>query len=521
MSPLLSSSISDLKHIIRGFQADQEKTKKQIETLQNKFHISQNETRKLENENRFLLEQLRYLQAKLFGKKSEAFPAHLAQLFDESELEEKKEKAEERIQIAAHEKRKPKREMLPEHLPREEVMVEIPIAERRCDQGHELQEMGEEISEQLDIEPMKVKVKRTIRKKYACPKCTGYLKTAENPPTAIPKSMAAPGLLSYIAVSKYVDALPLYRLEEVFSRCQVELSRGTMASWMIKVGGVLTPLWNLLNDELLESGYIHCDETRVQVLKEPGKTAESLSYMWVRAREGPGVPPIILFNYAPSRSGQVPVNLLEGYQGYLQVDGYEGYNTICASPQVTRVGCFAHVRRKFFEAAQASKKGTSLSDQALSVIQTLYAVEKEIKDQPIATRLERRSRQSKPILDQFFCWLEKHLGAVPPQSKLGQALGYTLRQWPSLTVYCQDGRLSIDNNFVENAIRPFAIGRKNWLFSDSQNGAEASSIIYSIAQTAKANGLNLNLYFRTILEKIPFAKTADDYDKLLPHKITL
>jgi transposase len=534
-------TVIDLKRIIKGFAAE-------VESLQKKYHVSQRQAeeisrshgqlaartseleasheqlarsnQQLENENRFLTEQVRLLRSGLFGKKSEAYPAQMPELFDEAEMASQKESVSGGLEIRYTRSGKPRRQALPEYLPREEVVIELAESERKCGEGHELQEIGAEISEQLDIEPARVKVKRIIRKKYACPICEGVLKTAPPLPTAIPKSIAGAGLLSHILVSKYVDALPLYRMEEILSRSQIEISRSSMATWMIQVGKLLTPLWNLLNDELLESRYVSCDETRVQVLKEEGKKAQSLSYMWVRARGGPS-PPIILYNYAPSRSGGIALSIWEGYSGYLQVDGYEGYNAICSRPEVTRVGCWAHVRRKFYEAAKASRKGISLAEEALGMIQRMYRIESQARELSAELRQQKRAQEAKPILDQFKAWLESHQGSMPPQSLLGKALGYAWNQWSTLTVFIEDGNLAIDNNRVENAIRPFAIGRKNWLFSDSVSGAEASSIIYSLVQSARANGLKLFPYFKTILEKIPYAKTIDDFDKLLPHKISL
>jgi hypothetical protein len=329
--------------------------------------------------------------------------------------------------------------------------------------------------------------------------------------------MAGPGLLAYIATSKYGDGLPLYRQEHMWQRAGVDIPRGTMASWMIKVGDLLAPVINLMEEDLLEGSYVQADETRVQVLNEPGKLPESRSYMWVRGRSYPGAPPILLFEYDPTRSSEVPKRLFAGYQGYLQVDGYGGYDGICATKGIIRCGCMAHCRRKFFEATKASVKGIGLANEAIGIIRKLYEVEEVIQGKNIEDRHRIRQEESKPILGAFRKWIDEHRGKVPPQSQLGQALAYAHNEWTYLTRYLDDGRLSIDNNMVENAIRPFAIGRKNWLFSDSVAGAKASAAIYSVIVSAKLNGHNEYAYLRYLLQKLPLAEKVEDFEALLPH----
>ena len=496
----------ELKQLIVTLQSrHQEQESKYQEQLQN-----------YQQENELLRELVRLLKHKYFAKKSEQLRSDQLGLFNEAEAlvqpaEEKK------IEIKSYRRGQPKRKPIPEHLPREEVIIELPADQRQCPQGHELTEIGEEASEQLDIVPAKLKVIRTIRKKYACKACAGHVRLAPRPVTAIPKSMAGPGLLAFIITSKYVDHLPLYRLENVFARSKLEIPRITMARWMIQCGQLLQPLVNLLEEDLISRGYVQGDETRVQVLKEAGKRASSLSYMWVRAREGPEA--IILFDYAPSRSGEVPKKLLAGFKGYLQVDGYEGYNTVCAEPDVTRVGCWAHVRRKFFEAYKASKKGQGKAAEALGLIKALYEIEAEAKEYTVAGRYKLRQQEATPLLAKIRAYLDQYLETVPPQALLGKALHYADKQWSTLIRYIEDGRLSIDNNFVENAIRPFALGRKNWLFSDTVAGAEASAILYSLIETAKANGHEPYDYMRYVLTELPRTETAEEIAALLPYKI--
>lgn len=527
----LPEDISSLKGIIaqqikslQKYEEEVSRHRSDVQLKQQEVERHREELVRAKAENERLEEIVRLLRHRHFGRKSEVVRGDSRQLgiFNEAEeLEAKSSEPASEVQVKGYRRRgKPKRIALPANLPREEVIIELPEAERCCPEGHKLKEIGEEASEQLDVIPAQIKVIRTIRKKYACPQCEGYVKRAPLPKTAIPKSLAGPGLLAYIATSKYGDGLPLYRQEHMWQRAGVDIPRGTMASWMIKVGDLLAPVTNLMEEDLLEGGYVHADETRVQVLNEPGKLPESLSYMWVRGRAYPGAPPIILFEYDPTRSSEVPKRLFAGYQGYLQVDGYLGYDGICSEKGVIRCGCMAHCRRKFFEATKASVKGIGLAHEAIEIIRGLYEVEKAIQGKGIEDRHRIRQEESKRILESFRNWIDEHRGKVPPQSQLGQALNYAHNEWTHLIRYLDDGRLSIDNNMVENAIRPFAIGRKNWLFSDSVAGAKASAAIYSVMVSAKLNGHNEYAYLRHLLEKLPLAEKVEDFETLLPHRLS-
>lgn len=478
-----------------------------------------------------LKEALRLERMARFASQSEKLPTGQCELFNEVEVvvvEAKTEEtapvseaAEATIEVPAHSRIRPKRKPLPEHLPRENVIIDLSEAEKFCEKdGTPLKVIGEDVSEALDVIPATFKVIRTIRLKYACPCCEETIKTATLPEKILPKSNATAGLLAYIGVSKYIDALPLYRLEQIFKRADVDLPRNTMAAWMIALSPKLQPLYNLMEEDLLASDYVCCDETQVQVLNEKGKTAQSLSYMWVRSRHGPGISPIVCFDYDPTRLKQVPNRLLAGFKGYLQTDGYAGYDEVCASKDVTRLGCMAHARRKFFDVFKTSgKKLGSASDQVLKLIQLLYKIEEKIKDKSVAERKETRDQEATPILTKIKAFLDENQSKYPPQGLMGKAITYAQNQWVFLINYLKDGRLSIDNNFTENRIRPFAVGRKNWLFSDSVAGAEASAMIYSILQTARGNGLEPYAYMRYLLTELPLAKTADQIEKLLPHKI--
>jgi transposase len=296
-----------------------------------------------------------------------------------------------------------------------------------------------------------VRVLRHVRKKYACPHCQLGIKTAPLPPQPLPKTMASPGLLAHIAVAKYQDALPLHRQEHILKRIGVDLPRATLAAWMIKLGIWIQPLINLLQDVLLGYDVLQMDETTLQVLKEPAKLPQSNSYLWVR-RGGPPDLPVLLFDYDPSRSQAVPLRLLEGYRGYVQVDGYDGYNAVGLRSDIVLVGCMAHARRKFDEAVKAQgvdrdnpqKIGKAM--EGLRYLQALYRIERECKGSFSEERYSVRQQKAKPLFETLRAWLDAALPTVVPQSMTGKALTYLHNQWPKLIRYLDDGRLSIDNN---------------------------------------------------------------------------
>jgi transposase len=281
---------------------------------------------------------------------------------------------------------------------------------------------------------------------------------------------------------------------------------------------------NLLRDDLLASGFVQCDETRYQVLKEPGKAATSQSYLWVQLAPEPGV---VLYDYDASRSAEVPKQLLAGFEGFLQTDGYEGYGAIGQEPGITHVGCWAHARRKFDEALRAQKssarKKRSLKQskalQGLAFIQKLYKIERQIQEKPPDDVHRIRQERSRPVMEKLRSWLTEAIPRVPPQSLTGKALAYLDGQWPKLIRVLEDGRLPLDTNRVENAIRPFVVGRKNWLFADTVRGAQASANLYSLIETAKANGIEPFAYLRYVLTELPAATTLDEVEALLPRHV--
>ena len=407
----------------------------------------------------------------------------------------------------------------------------MPEEQRVCgsDPGHRLTRIGEEKLEQLVFVPAQAKVLVHIRPKYACATCKDGVKVAPPPPQPIPKSFATPSLLAQIVTSKYVDALPLYRQAKIFQRIGVDLCRATMASWVIRTGDLVKPLVDLILEKLRNGGYLQADETPFQVLKEEGKPATSKSYLW--ALRG-GVPehPLLYYEYAPTRSGKVAEKLLEGFCGFLHTDGYWGYDGFDEKPDVVHVGCFAHARRKFDEALRGqgknpkkSKPGTkvSLARQGFGQINKLYEIERGYTDATADERHGLRQEKLAPKLVKLRAWIDDSKGRVPPESLTGKAISYLDSQWPKLLRVLDDGRIPLDTNAVERAIRPFVIGRRNWMFADTPSGATASARLYSLVETAKANGLEPWAYLAEVFEKLPTAVTDDDIEALLPWRVEL
>ncbi|MEC4684230.1 MAG: IS66 family transposase [Nitrospirota bacterium] len=475
-----------------------------------------------------LQEQVRLLKDLLYGRKTEKREeanGEQGSLFDEAE-EVEEEVREKEISIPAH-TRKTGRKPLPKELPREEIIHDLREEEKQCGCGSRLSRIGEEVSEKLDIVPAKVKVIRHIRYKYACRSCEGLeseegaVKTAKLPAQIIPQGIVTPGLLSHILISKFADAMPFYRQEKKFRRIGVEISRATMSNWAIQVGKRCKPLISLLREEIIKGPVVNIDETTVQVMKEPGRANKSKSYMWVflgGVRGRPGV----IYQYHPGRYGDVAKEFLADYRGYAQTDGYSGYNFFDENPEIEHVGCWAHARRKFVDVTRAMKKGkTGSANVALSYIGKLYQIEAEAADADMGAEevYELRQKKAMPVLEEFKQWLDKRMQYTPPRGLLGKAIGYTVKRWDNLVRYLDDGRLRPDNNIAENAIRPFVVGRKNWLFSGHPRGAEASAAIYSLIETAKANGLEPYAYLRFLFEELPGANTEEDYRALLPQYV--
>lgn len=474
----------------------------------------------------YLLEQFNLLRHKQFAASSEASPDQI-HLFDEAEAECEPDPTEEPARESdPRARRQPTRKALPKDLPRETVVIDLAEHEKVCECCNgALHEIGRETREQLEFIPAQIKVVETVRLKYACRPCdregvASTIKVAPVPVSPIPKGIATASLLAYVLTSKYQYALPLYRLEQLFASHGIELSRKTMADWVIRCAQLLQPIFDALKRHQLQQPVIHADETPLRVIHND----KYQSYMWVYCTGTDSPDPassiqrIVLYDFQPSRAGVCAENYLNGYSGYLQVDGYAGYERTNA----TLVGCLAHVRRKFLDAKNAQPKGkTGKADWALSHIQKLYAVETRCKGLSAQETHAQRQQHALPLLSELKTWLDRSRLTVAPKSALGQALAYCDRQWPKVIRYTEDGHLSIDNNRAERAVKPFVIGRKNWLFSNTERGAEASAMIYSIIETAKANGLNTERYLKVLLEELPRRQPGDILEDLMPWAVTV
>jgi len=514
----------------------------EIEALKKALELAHGELRVLRTERDLLKEQLNRFKRQLFDAKSEVSAAQQKDLFfNEAELEGAQaqpaaaETEDDKVDVPAHKRTKRGRKPLDPALPRDVRRHELPENERVCPHdGAALREIGVEVSEQLDIVPQQVRVIRHERVKYACPCCDGGLRLAPKPPQVIPKGLLSEAALAWVITSKYLDGLPLYRQAALLGRFGgTDLSRNTLAASVVRVGAATQPVINLLRDALLDSIIVHGDETEVQVLKEPGRKAQAKSYMWVQMTEASGAdgtgPPIRLFGYSPSRSTHSARTLYEGMRpgGVLMSDGYEPYAAIADQHQLVHLGCWAHCRRYFHEALQAlpkDKRGPEqLPAQFIELIGRLYKVEADARrDKLDAQALQQQRKQhSVLVLKQIEALALQHLHGVLPGSLLGKALHYLTAQWPKLVRYVKDGRYPIDNNPCENAIRPFVVGRRNWLFADTVAGANASANLYSLLQTCLANGIDGYRYLTALLVELPKAKTVEDFEALLPWRLAL
>lgn len=493
---------------------DPELLKKLIVQLQSKVH--------------FLEEQFRLARHKQFAASTEASSGQ-GELFNEVEAENDAPDLSQEETVETEDIRytrnKGKRAALPKDLPREEVLHDIPDEDKICPCcASALHKIGEERSEQLAFIPAQIKVLEHVRPKYACRQCeknetTTPIVIAPVPSSPIPKSIATPSLLSQIIVHKYQFALPLYRQEALFKQYGINLNRKTLSRWMIRCAELLEPVLECLKQHLKAQPVIHADETTLKVIQDD----KVKSYMWVycSGRDSPDhgeTKHIVLYDYHASRSGACAQSYLQGYTGYLQVDGYAGYE----QTEATLVGCMAHARRKFKEAQDAQKnKQSGKAQWALNHIQKLYRIEKKLVNQEAEYRLTYRQEHAKPLMDEFKVWLDNSVRHVAPKTLIGTAVQYCLNQWEKLNRYLEDGELAIDNNRAERAIKPFVIGRKNWLFSNTPSGARASAILYSLIETAKANGLDPNRYLQLLLTEIPKQKENPNLDALMPWAVEI
>jgi transposase len=496
-----------------------------------------------------LQHQLQQLLRRLFGRSSEKIDPNQMPLFETllNQLAPPTPAAEETPKSAPA--RKPStnghgRRKLPSDLPRQKLIHDLPEEQKPCPCCGKMRHViGQEVSEQIDFVPAKLSVIEHVRLKYACPACEQnasergpQIVTAEKPLSPIEKGLAAPGLLAYVMVSKYGDHLPLHRLEHILARHGIAIARSTMCDWAAQCAALLRPLYQRMIEEVLQSKVMHTDDTPVDVLdRELDRTRTGRFWVYL----GDQTHPYTVFAYTPSRSRDGPQQFLKGWSGYLQADAFGGYDGIYAGEaggRVTEVACWAHARRKFYDARNSD---TAVATAALAYIRLLYDVEDEAKRQaealrlasqpadtdglPYATRraeLIRSLRQEKsvPRLAQFKAWLESQQasrgGGVLPKSPMGQAITYALNQWDALCIYATDGDLSIDNNAAENALRRVALGRKNWLFCGSNNGGNTAAVLFSLIATCQRHGVDPFAHLRDVLTRLA-ATPIDQIDAFL------
>ena len=482
----------------------------------------QEEIERLNARYRRVLEQFKLAQQRKYARSSESNVLQLELQFDEADSVPTEElpKEEDNTITVTYTRNKPKRRPLPDNLPREVIEHDVPEHEKQCACGCVKQRIGEEVTEQLDVIPAQIKVIQHVRPKYACNRCDEGVVIAPMPTLFLPKSMAAPSLIAHTIISKYQDHLPLYRQEKIWQRMGIEIARNTVCGWIMAAAEVCIPMRRALMKSLIASGYIQADETPLQVMDEPNRKNTSLSYMWLYRSAIPDKP-VVLFDYRETRQARWPKEILCEFKGHLQTDGYKGYDWVDRDPDIIHLGCMAHARRPFAELVKLAKKTVGKSHQAVAYFHKLYAIEKIAREGQFTyeQRYQLRMEKAKPILDEMKGWLDQSLRHAVPQSKLSDALVYMHDRWAELTNYLTDGSLEIDNNGAENQIRPFALGRKNWLIAGSPRGAHASALFYSLIATAVANGWNPFDYLRHLFENIRTCKTDDDYAKLLPFNI--
>lgn len=496
-------------------------------SLEDKIALLTQQNEELQAQLNWYEEQFRLSQHKRFGASSEKSNSNQLSIFNEAEQEAKANVKEPELEDITYKRRKGKNKKKKsfEDLPVEVIEYHLDEENKICPQcGNQLHVMSKEIRRELKVIPAQVKVVEHVRDVYACRTCekeniTTPVITASMPNPVLKGSFLSPSLLAYIMDTKYSQAVPLYRQEKQFNNFGIDLSRQNLANWVIHgANNWLNYLYDRMHEFLLKEDIVHADETTLQVLSEKGKVASSKSYMWLFAT-GASSPPIYLYEYQPSRANEHPKKFLTGFSGFLQTDGYAGYNSV---QDVTQLGCFAHARRGFTDALKSLPKGSVQSktnaQEGLDFCNRLFQIERDLKDLSTEERYQKRLEQSKPVLESFLSWLKIKEQQTLPKSGLGKAIKYCLNQWAKLEAFLLDGRLEISNNRAERAIKPFVIGRKNFLFSKSVKGAKASAITYSIIETAKANGLVPFFYLKYLFEKLPNIDVQNNeiLDELLP-----
>ena len=413
-------------------------------------------------------------------------------------------------------RRKINRGALPAHLPRIEIVVDLPDATCPCCAG-KMYKIGEDVAERLDVMPAQFRVLVVHRPRYACRSCTGTVVQAPAPPRLIESGLPTEALVAHVIIAKYADHLPLYRQAQIYARQGVDLDRSTLADWVGRGAWWLRPLHAKLLAELRASPKLFADETAAPVL-DPGRGRTKTGQLWAYARDdrpwsGP-VPPAVAYVYAPDRKAVRPAAHLQGFRGILQVDGYAGYRALAGAGQVELAFCWSHVRRPFYEIAAGGS--APIATEALARITELYAIEAEIRGRSAEERRAVRQEKSKPLVDSLKTWMEAQLSAVSQKSTIAEAFRYALTRWPGLSRFLDDGRIEIDSNIVERTIRPLALNRKNALFAGSDGGGEHWAILASLIETCKLNGVDPHAYLVDVFTRLVAGHPVNRLDELLP-----
>jgi len=488
----------------------------QAQALEQKDQQLQHTTQALHNQtvlNDKLTHELAILKRHRFGRRSEGISPDQGSLLDELvEGDIAAIEAELPAPVApasTQPAQQPRRQPLPPELPRTVIAHEPDNTQCRC--GCELKRIGEDVSEKLDYTPGAFTVERHVRGKWVCGDCETLVQ-APVPAQVIDKGIPTSGLLAHVLVAKYADHLPLYRQETIFGRAGYAIPRSTLAEWVGRCGVALQPLVDALREELIREPILHADETPVPML-EPGKQKTHQAYMWAYASTRHSALQAVIYEFAPSRAGKHARAFLKGWQGKLVCDDFAGYKA-GFEQGVTEIACWAHARRKFYDLHTATK--STIAKRALDGIGQLYAIEAEAKDLSAEERQQLRQARAAPIIDGLYHWLVEQRQKVPKGSATSKAIQYSLKRWPALKRYLEDGAIPIDNNWVENQVRPWALGRKNWLFAGSLRSGQRAAAVMSLIQSAKNNGHDPYAYLKDVLKRLPTQK-ASAISELLPH----
>ncbi len=539
----LNNEYQTLRHDYLNLNVEHQNLDNKYQSLNSEHQNLDSKYQHLDSEYQSLEQKFKYLQKMFFGKKSEKLtPVDELQgrLFNEAETSDndpennQSEQAEVNREadvddvtaVKGHIRSKAGRKPISADIPREIIIHDLSDEEKSCNHCEkELQLIGKDVTEELKIRPAEITVLQHVTMKYKRCDCDDSFNeekseiiSAPAPKRMLPGSIASESLIAFIITSKFCDAIPFYRQSKIFGRIDIDISRATMCNWMMNSYKKMNLFFEVLKETIKSGNFIRMDETTVQVLHEDGRSPESKSYMWVAIGYPVRGRPLVLYEYHPTRAGYVPMDFLEGFSGYLQTDGYAAYASPAKVYNLVHVGCFAHARREFHKAFDPKVKN-SRAYKALMIIRKIYTIESDLrgKNLPDNIFVEKRKAAVTPVLEELHSFLVETKDIVTPSSLVGKAAQYTLNEWSKLIRYLDLACMTPDNNEIERSIKSFVIGRKNWMFSNTKRGAEASAGMYSLVESAKANGLDPYAYLRFLFTKFPYVSdNKDELRKLLP-----